>query len=221
MDQKIKLALGISSAVFKEFIQKFTLNNEIFAKENLIVVDFSKEEVWNSFCDLPSQLKKRSECESDTSFLQIIPYVVIHDAQDPSLIYNYQRGTGCSEKRLIERSVGFGGHIEEDKPTGRAVIDCVIRELHEELGIIVNDELVRTGLESAIAFHDVSNDVGKVHLCILIHMQIGSSKFTLEKNVIEDLQLSSWHKLTDAISSGETKFESWSMIALGCDERIK
>lgn len=216
----MKLALGISSVTFENFIKDLSLNSSVFAKENLIVVDFSNEDVWNSFCDLPSQLKKRSDCEGDASFLQIIPYVVIHDAQDPSLIYNYQRGTGSGEKRLIDRSVGFGGHIEEDKPIGRAVIDCVIRELHEELGLIVNDEHVIAGLEGAIAFHDVSNDVGKVHLCILIHMHIDSSEFTLEKNVIEDLQLTSWHELTEAVVSGEMKFESWSMIALGCDERI-
>lgn len=221
MTQKIKLALGIGTSVFKEFIKGLSLNDEVFAKENLIVVDFSKENVWNNFCDLQAQLKERKDCECDASFLQIIPYVVLHDAQEPSLIYHYQRGSGSGEKRLINRSIGFGGHIEEDKPIGRAIVDCVIRELDEELGITVDEERVISSLEGAIAFHDISNDVGKVHLCVLIHTFINKTDFILERNVIEDLQLSSCDSLITSIKSGEMTFESWSMIALGCDERIK
>ena len=59
--------------------------------------------------------RPRSDVETDPSFKQLIPYVVLRCGGE---LFHYTRGTTGSEARLLaKRSIGLGGHISrEDGP---------------------------------------------------------------------------------------------------------
>ena len=64
----------------------------------------------------PAQLsyRSRSEVETDPSFKQLIPYVVLRCGDQ---VFHYTRGQRGTESRLRAlRSIGVGGHISRDDP---------------------------------------------------------------------------------------------------------
>lgn len=75
----------------------------------------------------------KTYAETNRQYLQVIPYCVLRDMDDPNYCAAYWRG-GEQEVRLHgKRSIGFGGHMEpEDK---RMPCLTLYRELMEEAGI--------------------------------------------------------------------------------------
>src|SRR5882757_8802237 len=60
--------------------------------------------------------RPRSQCETDPSFKQLIPYIVLRCG---SQIFHYRRGMAGTEKRLQSlRSIGIGGHISTADAVG-------------------------------------------------------------------------------------------------------
>src|SRR5947209_1928580 len=60
--------------------------------------------------------RPRREVETDPSFKQIIPYVVL---TCDGRVFHYRRGAAGTEARLTTlRSVGIGGHISEADAVG-------------------------------------------------------------------------------------------------------
>src|SRR5688500_10825301 len=60
--------------------------------------------------------RPRREVETDPSFKQLIPYVVLRYGGE---LFHYRRGGSGTEKRLAAlRSVGIGGHISEGDGSG-------------------------------------------------------------------------------------------------------
>ena len=58
----------------------------------------------------------RGPMETDPSFKQLIPYVLLQwtNEQGEVMLFTYTRGGGSGEKRLhAKRSVGIGGHISQ------------------------------------------------------------------------------------------------------------
>src|SRR5947207_7977538 len=56
--------------------------------------------------------RPRAEVETDPSFKQIVPYVILRHGSD---VFHYTRGKGGTEARLRAlRSIGVGGHISAD-----------------------------------------------------------------------------------------------------------
>ena len=80
----------------------------------------------------------RAKAETDPSFKQVIPYVVITDGKN---ILHYVRGKKAGEQRLVAKgSVGIGGHINDEDHTLfafglQAFRDAVQREVCEELSV--------------------------------------------------------------------------------------
>jgi len=115
----------------------------------------------------------RDRAERNTLLLQVVPYVVVFapvDGETKVLVYN--RGEIESEGRLHGKtSIGVGGHIEwedldaADGSALRALEVCAQRELYEEFGIYYPHT---TQLYYDSLIYDDSNDVGKVHLGVLM-----------------------------------------------------
>ncbi len=191
--------------------------------DTLTVIKMDKNE---TLFDIPSFLEPRATCESDPTRLQILPYVTLNHIQDEGelYVYTYQRGGGSGEKRLMgDYSVGFGGHIEE-APTAEhslkdVVIDCVLRELEEELNLKVSRFKVELALQHAKIFLDTSNDVGKVHLALAISLQVDPKELgESEEGVVEKVKLERYADIFADMMKPETtdrKFESWSRIVMG------
>lgn len=117
---------------------------------------------------------ERSAAETDPTFKQIIPYIVVHaESQGQDYILCGRRLSGGNEGRLHGRiTLGFGGHVKWEE--GLHAMDMVYRsieqELREELGFIdpeLRSKLVLLGELDA----DV-DDVGTVHRGLVYLLQV-------------------------------------------------
>lgn len=92
-------------------------------------------------------LAQRPECETDTSSLQLIPYITLVDNSGKDLKYFvYTRGKASGEQRLAGKcSVGLGGHIEaieeeeiiHDNLVINSICKTAVREVQEEIGLTI------------------------------------------------------------------------------------
>lgn len=152
----------------------------------------------------------RFDVENDTNIRQIIPYVVVTNGDK---VFRTTRIAG--DERLIgKQSIGIGGHIdsadvqmiERNRIDVAAAIDnCIVRELNEEInmnwdGCVMHDHG---------SFVDDSDDVSKVHLCLL---------YTCD--TVDDVTVKETEKLEGSFVTVEElyadfdKLENWSQIAL-------
>lgn len=155
--------------------------------------------------------RPRGEMESDPSFKQLIPYVVMQwtDPADGLLkVFTYTRGGGGGETRLhAKRSIGVGGHISQEDAQGDEdpYTTGMRRELDEEVTIGAPYVDHREGL-----LYDPSNDVGKVHLGV-VH------RFVLERPEVtsNEPELAEGEFLTiDQLHQQYDRLETWSQLCL-------
>jgi predicted NUDIX family phosphoesterase len=167
-------------------------------------------------------LLDRKDCETDLNYLQIIPYITLVDSFT-SEIFVYKRGNDSGEKRLIgEVSIGLGGHIEEsptaNEPLVNIIIEAIMRELNEEVGLPINDSLRRALInkfnESNFGcFYCNVEEVEKVHLALSMVMSVPRHLLgDLEQGIITNGQWRSASQLRILIDNGELKLENWSKL---------
>lgn len=102
--------------------------------------------------------------EENFNFKQIIPYIAFISNNK---VLVYKRSSKSGEGRLHDKySLGVGGHVDleadESKLCLQTVFDAAIREVEEELGVIIR----RDELNVAFSINDDSDEVGKVHFGI-------------------------------------------------------
>jgi predicted NUDIX family phosphoesterase len=152
--------------------------------------------------------RPRSLVETDPSFKQLIPYVILEctDANETRL-FQYMRGKGQGEKRLHAlRSIGIGGHISVDDAAGEDWYrNGMLRELDEEVCIECNGQQRMVGL-----IYDDSTEVGRVHLGIVHIMQLSSCKVQSREDHLEE----SGFKSVDLIKSELDLLENWSKLCI-------
>ncbi|MEO1614830.1 MAG: phosphoesterase [Planctomycetota bacterium] len=154
--------------------------------------------------------RPRSQMETDPSFKQLIPYVVLEWTNDRNVthLFSYVRGGGGGEKRLhAKRSIGIGGHISlEDAAEGRDAYETGMRrELAEEIRLGSPCTETREGL-----IYDPSNEVGQVHLGV-VH------RFILESPDVasNEAELAEGGFLSVAeLKERRTELETWSQLAV-------
>jgi predicted NUDIX family phosphoesterase len=108
-------------------------------------------------CYLP-----RAAAETDPSFKQLIPYVVLRCG---GRVYFYTRGSAGTEARLrARRSVGIGGHVSRQDAAGAAdpYRAGLLREVAEEVFLETAYRERALGL-----INDDSTPVGQVHLGVV------------------------------------------------------
>jgi len=152
----------------------------------------------------------RPQAETDPSFKQIIPYVIMSCGNK---YLSYVRGKRAGETRLVaKRSIGIGGHInpvDGDTPLFgflRKNYDAAVqREVDEE----VNVETGHT--DSVIALlNDDSNEVGQVHLGIVHHWVLDEPKVSKREQMIAQM---SFMTLDELLQVRDT-LETWSALCL-------
>lgn len=149
--------------------------------------------------------RARGEVETDPSYKQLIPYVILRSGGQ---FFHYTRGKAGAETRLQAlRSIGIGGHIsEEDATAGDDLYRSgMLRELNEEVRI----ESKYT--ERCVGFiYDPSTPVGEVHLGV-VHL------LELEKPLVwpreEAIHEAGFAALRDLVHE-RTAFETWSQLVL-------
>ena len=152
----------------------------------------------------------RGPMETDPSFKQLIPYVLLQWTNEDGevMLFTYTRGGGSGEKRLLaKRSVGIGGHIsKEDAADGADPYTTGMqRELAEEIKLDSGYTETREGL-----IYDPSNDVGKVHLGV-VH------RFILESPHVESNEADlaeGGFVMVDELKQDRDRLETWSQLAI-------
>ncbi|MCE9532158.1 MAG: phosphoesterase [Planctomycetes bacterium] len=149
--------------------------------------------------------RPRGEVETDPSFKQLIPYVVLCCRGE---IFHYKRGSSGGEKRLQAlRSVGIGGHINpEDGPASSEPYRAgMIRELNEEVAI------PSAYSEMCIGFiFDPSTPVGEVHLGVVHQFEVESPSARPRESAIAE---AGFAPLSELLTS-RSQFETWSQLTL-------
>ena len=174
--------------------------------------------------DFKYELLNRPECETMYDYLHLIPYITVVDKSSGE-IFVYSRGKAGGESRLHGNcSIGLGGHMEEalteTYTIKDAIVECIARELEEEVGLkptLEAKQTYRHNLETNNfnIIYDPSNDVGKVHLGLTMFVVVDREEFgEVEHGVIERGQ---WMKTEDLINANENMgvtLENWSLIVL-------
>ena len=147
----------------------------------------------------------RWQVEQDSSWKQVIPYVVMETAErimaakrlkgDPRLVGGY--------------TVGMGGHINPED--GEDPIEtCIRRELEEETTFSWKQDLDGYQIHP-VSFVNVRNEVSLMHICIPVRLQVLDHE-RIQIRETEKLQ-GVWMSKTELdILYG--KLEGWSEIAL-------
>jgi len=146
----------------------------------------------------------RPEAEEDSSFKQIIPYVVL---TQQGKVFATRRLNKGGESRLHGKvSIGIGGHINPVDETDRRTVLMrgLERELEEEVSIEHRGELIARGL-----INDDSNGVGAVHLGLCFTMEVEG-----QVAVKETEKLSGGWMSMDELKAAYDNMETWTQIAL-------
>jgi predicted NUDIX family phosphoesterase len=155
--------------------------------------------------------KQRKQIETDPSYKQLIPYVVIHCGQD---VFTYRRGKLLGEKRLLGNySLGIGGHISVFDPGlfGTTYQEGLQREINEEVSI----ECPYT--ERLVALiNDDTNEVGQVHLGVVHSLSLERPAVKPKEKSINETKFMSLGELRSNIDG----FENWSKICIEGIESI-
>jgi predicted NUDIX family phosphoesterase len=154
-----------------------------------------------------AEFRPRREVEEDRSFKQIIPYVIFRCGD---AVFCYTRGKSQGEARLHRlRSVGVGGHVDEEDADGRATVEAYEIALRREL-----DEEVTIGCEGTLSCVGLINDdetpVGQVHLGV-VHV------YALERPAVaprEDGLAEAGFCSVGELMRSVDEFESWSRICI-------
>lgn len=152
----------------------------------------------------------RSKAETDPSFKQLIPYVIIHSGNK---FLSYVRGKAGGEKRLVgNRSIGIGGHINpvDEKAlfgydTRDIYNDAVDREVAEE--VVIAPPLQK---RMVALLNDDSTEVGQVHLGIVHCWTLAAPEVTKREQMITQLGFLSAFELRTA----RHELESWSQFCV-------
>ncbi|MEM9587520.1 MAG: phosphoesterase [Planctomycetota bacterium] len=152
----------------------------------------------------------RSAMETDPTFKQLIPYVLMEflDLDGQPMLFTYTRGGGSGEKRLhAKRSVGIGGHISKEDADGGSdpYFTGMRRELDEEVQIGAGYTDDCEGL-----IYDPSNDVGKVHLGVVHRFRLEAPEVASNEADLAEGGFAPVAQLKDEMH----RLETWSQIAI-------
>lgn len=149
--------------------------------------------------------RPRYEVETDPSFKQLIPYIVLKCGES---VFHYRRGSSGTEKRLEAlRSIGIGGHISEADAAGGddPYQTGMMRELTEEV------ELGCGFRERCVGFiNDDRTPVGSVHLGVVHVFELEATAAHSREDALAEAGFAPW---TELLRFAE-QFETWSQFVL-------
>jgi len=144
----------------------------------------------------------RGIMETDHTYKQIIPYLIFKHQDSYFLM---QRSAHASETRLQNKySLGIGGHMRKADMEGSTIFEWAQREFHEEVSYSGNVTVKTIGL-----LNDDSNEVGKVHLGLVLLLEGDSDKIAIKS----ELQSGSLCTLV-TIKNKIDLLENWSTLIL-------
>ena len=149
----------------------------------------------------------RGPLEEDPSRKQLIPYIVLGDAER---VFVTRRTRAQTEARLHDKmSFGVGGHLETiDGDASDLIHAGAVRELLEELAL--PDDLA-THLVYRGVINDDTSEVGSVHLGVVYSLEVPGATDVSVREV--DKMVGSW-MTHDEVGAHAPRLESWSAMLL-------
>jgi predicted NUDIX family phosphoesterase len=148
--------------------------------------------------DAHGRFEPRPAMEADSSYKQVIPYLVLRDGERWFLMRRTRAGT---DARLHERwSIGVGGHLN---PGDRDLAGGLRREWHEELTADFVPEFRPIGL-----LNDDETDVGSVHFGVVYEADAAGRSVAVR----EVDKLAGSFADEDAVAAVRDRLESWSEL---------
>ena len=149
--------------------------------------------------------RPRSEVETDPTFKQLIPYVVLKCGEQ---VFHYRRGSSGTETRLRAlRSIGIGGHISEADAMGGVdpYRTGMLREVTEEVTIDCHYTERLLGV-----INDDRTLVGSVHLGIVHLFELSAPIVASREDALAEAGFAS---LADVWNQRD-EMETWSQFVL-------
>lgn len=149
--------------------------------------------------------RPRAEVETDATFKQIVPYVIL---QWRDQVFHYTRGKRGTETRLQTlRSIGVGGHISADdrnlfEPPYR---EAMFREVAEE--VVLDSSYTERCLG---LINDDATPVGQVHLGIVHVFTLAEPRVQRREQALTQTGFAP----IDALRGQRDQFETWSQLVL-------
>lgn len=148
--------------------------------------DAERNAAWIDELEAAGRFVARSQCETDESVRQVIPYLLLRSAEGAYFVYRRLRSGG--EARLYDlHSLGVGGHINDERSHAglsfresvlrpRWVAEGLQRELAEELELPASDgeplgELV---LQGFLALSETPVD--RVHVGVVVRVELAAGR---------------------------------------------
>ena len=142
--------------------------------------------------------RPRPDAESDPSWKQIIPYVLLRDGER---IFLMRRTNAGGDERLHDRySIGIGGHIN---PQDADVDGGLEREWREE----IDADFIPT-FEPIGVLNDDDNSVGAVHLGLVYAAQADGRPVEIRERDKLEGRFATW----DEVEAVADKLETWSAL---------
>ncbi|MFH1339581.1 MAG: hypothetical protein ABIH40_07050, partial [Candidatus Omnitrophota bacterium] len=168
----------------KVFIKKEDEKILVVAREKLFAnkviqgieaVDF---EHYQNLIEEHKEFLWRSKVETDSSYKQIIPYLVFN-FQDKFFLM--RRKSDSSEARLRDKySLGIGGHIRQEDIAEKSIFDWARREFAEEVEYSGDFKIEPIGI-----LNDDSDSVGQVHVGFVFLLKGDSDKIKVRSELKE------------------------------------
>lgn len=176
--------------------------NHLFPNERWQGLKTNEIDQYKHIIDHRKEFLPRYLMEQDEAYKQIIPYLIFtHDNK----FFLMQRQSNASEKRLQNKySLGIGGHIRQEDMINQSIFSWAKREFHEEIEYKGNLAIKQLGI-----INDDSNDVGKVHLGLVLLLDGDSDNIAI-KSELKSGDLVSPATCNTLYSS----LESWSQFVL-------
>ncbi len=154
-----------------------------------------------------SSFQPREPMESDPSYQQIIPYILL---RHESKVFRYSRTKKGGESRLHNKySIGIGGHINpidiEDKNSkNNIILQAAHRELEEEMHITRPVKLEHIGY-----INDDESEVGKVHLGFVMQAWLDQPDAAVREDALTNGEWIQTGQLCDG-----SEYETWSQLII-------
>ena len=235
---KVKRALVATRDSVHKYFPKVPATINLFNPEGTVTQEttcLSCVGPAGSFNQLDYQLATRPECETDTTLLQLIPYITLVKVDQTTRelsVFQYKRGTQSTEDRLVDKiSIGLGGHVEEcpgivqhpgaedtERTISDILFDTCLRELEEEASLTLDSQqqmMLRQTLVQNV-FPIIYNDddaVGAVHLGISIILDMSTATAVINPDEVEVTE-SGFVTVKELINNKDIVLEKWSQIVL-------
>jgi predicted NUDIX family phosphoesterase len=146
----------------------------------------------------------RPMAEDDPGYKQLIPYVVVRDA---NVVFLMERTDAGGDARLHGKaSIGVGGHLNPVDEGEDALMAGLRREWHEELETDWEPQFELIGV-----LNDDSNPVGAVHLGVVFTVEADGRAVAVR----EHDKLVGAFAGADEVAASWDRLETWSSLVAG------